>query len=237
MSVTVVMATYNRRDYVGDAIESVLRQRYSGFELIIVDDGSVDGTRDVIEHYARQDDRIRAVHHKENKGLAEACNTGLALARHDLIARHDDDDLMLPDRLGQQVEFLRMHPEVSVVSSWVHLIDEAGGIIGHSCPKVDLDRGIAQRIPTLFLEIIHPASMYRRSDVLKVGGYRPVKLEDRDLWGRLATSGYRIAVHPQFVALHRRHSSSLMPRSLKSFSNSATLSTAMSSEGCREMTR
>src|SRR3954468_22292724 len=140
MSVTVVMATYNRRDYVGDAIESVLRQRYSGFELIIVDDGSGEGTRDVIEHYARQDDRIRAVHHKENKGLAEACNTGLALARHDLIARHDDDDLMLPDRLGQQVEFLRMHPEVSVVSSWVHLIDEAGGIIGHSCPKVDLDR-------------------------------------------------------------------------------------------------
>src|SRR5436190_17595477 len=105
MSVTVVMATYNRRDNVGDAIESVLGQQYADFELIVVDDCSTDGTADIVDRYARQDDRIRAVHHTVNKGPAEARNAGLALARYDLIALHDDDDLMLPNRLGQQIEF------------------------------------------------------------------------------------------------------------------------------------
>jgi len=204
------MPTYNRRHYVADAIESVLGQQHADFELIIVDDCSTDGTADIVDWYARQDDRITAIHHPINKGLAKSCNAGLAVARYDLIARLDDDDLMLPSRLGQQIEFMRTHSDTTVVSSWAYLVDEDGRIIGKTCPKVDLELGLATLDPTLFLEIIHPATMYRKYDVLKVGGYRSVKLEDRDLWGRLVTSGYKIAVQPQFLVHHRRHSNSLM---------------------------
>jgi alpha-1,3-rhamnosyltransferase len=215
MFVTVLMPTYNRRNYVADAIESVLGQQHADFELIVVDDCSTDGTAEIVERYARQDDRIIAIHQTMNKGPAEACNAGLALARYDLIARLDDDDLMLPSRLDQQIEFMRTHPDTTVVSSWAYLIDEAGRTIGQSCPKVDLELGLATLNPALFLEIIQPATMYRKDDVLKVGGYRSVKLEDRDLWGRLVTCGYKIAVQPQFLVRHRRHGNSLMTTQLE----------------------
>jgi glycosyltransferase involved in cell wall biosynthesis len=211
MQVTVLMATYNRRDYVAASIESVLGQRHADFELIIVDDHSTDGTEDIVKRYARQDGRIRVIRNPANKGVAESVNTGLAVARYDLIARHDDDDLMLPDRLGRQLDFMRKHPDVSVVSAWAWLVDESGRIIGRSCPKVDIERGVANLEPALFVNIIQPATIFRKRDVLAVGGYRNFRqLQDRDLWGRMVTSGYRIAVQPEFLVLHRRHGNSLM---------------------------
>jgi hypothetical protein len=138
----------------------------------------------------------------------------LAVARFDLIARHDDDDLMLPERIHEQAGFLGMNPDISVVTSWAYLIDERGRTIGQSCPQVDMEVGLATLDPSKFVDIINPATMYRKAHVLDVGGYRLVKLEDRDLWGRLVTSGYRIAVHPRFVVRHRRHSNSLMSAQL-----------------------
>jgi alpha-1,3-rhamnosyltransferase len=209
MYVSVLMPIHNRRTYVQQAIESVLEQRHAEFELIIVDDASTDGSSEVIDHCARRDHRIRVARHAQNSGLVGALNDGLELARHDLVARMDDDDLMHPARLQQQIEFMHAHHEVSVVSSWAYLIDESGKIIGRSCPEVDLERGKARLRPELFLELIHPATMYRRRDILKVGGYRGTALEDRDLWGRLVTAGYRIAVQPEYLLYQRRHSHSL----------------------------
>ena len=209
MYVSVVMPTHNRQGYVGQAIESVLKQQHVEFELIIVDDASTDGTWDVIDRYARQDHRIRVAQHAENKGLAVSLNEGLELAKHDLVARMDDDDVMLPTRLQRQIEFMDANQDVSVTSSWAYLIDESSKIIGRSCPEVDLERGKAQLRPELFLELIHPATMYRRGDILKVGGYKITALEDRDLWGRLVTAGYKIAVQPELLMYQRRHSHSL----------------------------
>jgi alpha-1,3-rhamnosyltransferase len=210
MYVSVVMPTHNRRDYVGQAIESVLKQQHVEFELIIVDDASTDGTWNVIDRYAREDHRIRVSQHAENKGLAVSLNEGLELAKHDLVARMDDDDVMLPSRLQRQIEFMNANPDVSVTSSWAYLIDESNKIIGRSCPEVDLERGKAQLRPELFLELIHPATTYQRRDILKVGGYKNFTLlEDRDLWGRLVTAGYKIAVQPEFLMYQRRHKQSL----------------------------
>jgi glycosyltransferase involved in cell wall biosynthesis len=208
------MPTHNREAYVGQAIESVLNQQHAEFELIIVDDASTDGSVAVIDHYARRDRRIRVARHAENRGLVAGLNDGLKLARHDLVARMDDDDIMLPARLRRQIEFMQAHPDKSVVSAWAYLINESGKIIGRSCPEVDLERGMAELRPELFLELIHPATMYRRRDVLQVGGYRATALEDRDLWGRLVTAGYRLAVQPEFLMCQRRHGHSLMSTDL-----------------------
>jgi len=102
--------------------------------------------------------------------------------------------------------------------------------IGRSCPEVDLERGKAQLRPELFLELIHPATMYRRGDILKVGGYKIkvggykiTALEDRDLWGRLVTAGYKIAVQPELLMYQRRHSHSLTTMDLNKLSNSGIL--------------
>jgi alpha-1,3-rhamnosyltransferase len=217
MSVTVLMATYNRRNYIAASIESVLGQQHADFEFIIVDDHSTDGTEDIVQRYARQDRRIRVIRNSANRGVAESANIGMQVARHDLIARHDDDDFMLPERLGRQVDFMRKHPDASVVSAWARLIDETGRIIGRSCPKVDIDRGIANLKPALFVDIVQPATILRKHDVLAVGGYRKLfrQLQDRDLWGRMVTSGYRIAVQPEFLVHHRRHGQSLMTTELE----------------------
>ena len=147
-------------------------------------------------------------------GLAATLNEGLHLAKHDLVARMDDDDVMLPIRLGRQIEFLNANEDVSVVSSWSYAIDESSRIIGKSCPEVDLERGKAQLRPELFLELIHPATMYRRRDILQVGAYKNTVLEDRDLWARLVSAGYKIAVQREFLMYQRRHGHSLMTADL-----------------------
>jgi glycosyltransferase involved in cell wall biosynthesis len=214
MYVSVVMPTYNRQAYVGQAIESVLKQQHTRFELIILDDASTDGTLEIIEDYADRDNRIRVARHVENRGLARTLNEGLALARYDLVARMDDDDVMLPNRLRRQIEFMKLRPDVSVVSSWAYAIDESNRIIGKSCPEVDLERGKALLRPELFLELIHPATMYRKRDIVKVGGYRATVLEDRDLWGRLVAAGYKLAVQPEFLMCQRRHGRSLITTDL-----------------------
>ena len=83
-----------------------------------MDDASTDGTGEIIDRYARQDPRIRVVHHTENKGHGFARKAVLELARYDLVASMDDDDVMLPGRLDLQAGFMNAHPNVSVMSSW-----------------------------------------------------------------------------------------------------------------------
>jgi glycosyltransferase involved in cell wall biosynthesis len=216
MYVSVIMPTHNRRDYVGAAIKSVLDQQHADFELIVVDDASTDGTFEVVGYYARQDNRIRVVRHRENQGLTFTLNEALALAKYGLVARMDDDDIMFENRLAKQIEFMTKNPNISVVSSWAYLINETGKIIGRSCPEFDLERGKARLKPALFLELLHPATTYRKDDVLAVGGYCTQLVEDRDLWGRLVTAGYKIAIQPEFLMLHRRHGNSVNTTAMKS---------------------
>lgn len=207
MSVSVIMSTYNRMKYLEEAVESVLAQTHRDFELIVVDDASSDQTPCILDRIALRDPRVRVVHRAENKGPAAGRNLALSLARNDLVACTDDDDIMLPDRLALQIGFMRDHPDVSVITSAAYIIDELGETIGVSIPHVDSDRGRRELNPSLFLELINPTVMYRKSHILSAGGYRDVLLEDRDLWGRVVTSGYKISVFPEFVMRHRRHSS------------------------------
>lgn len=207
MPVSVIIPVYNRCRHVAKAVESVLGQTYRDLELIIVDDASTDGTSEILADLATKDSRITLIRQTVNKGGATGRNLALTLARHDLVACMDDDDIMLPDRLELQVAFMEAHPDVSVLSSAAHMIDENDQIIGLSVPTIDLERGKRAFDPNYFVNIIHPTAMYRKNDVLRLGGYRKFLLDDRDLWGRMVTAGYKIAVSPDPVLLHRRHSS------------------------------
>jgi alpha-1,3-rhamnosyltransferase len=206
--VSVVMPTFNRRVYLDRAIDSVLAQTHDKFELVIVNDGSGDGTSEILERRAAGDSRI-VVHSRRNHGVAASRNYGIEAAQFELIAVMDDDDLMLPNRLREQAAFLASHPDVSATTSYAHLIDENDRIIGKSCPRIDIEGGKATRRPSSFLDIIHGTAMFRRSDFLRVGGYRAIALEDRDLWGRFVTSGYKIVVQPKYFYHVRRHSTNI----------------------------
>src|ERR1700755_1199399 len=112
--ITVLMPAYNAEHYIAEAIASVLQQTYANFELVIVNDGSTDGTRNIIKTF--RDPRIKLID-QANMGVAAALNTGLGHARAPYIARFDADDICYPERLEKQLDFLQSNPDYILVGS------------------------------------------------------------------------------------------------------------------------
>lgn len=124
--VTVLMPVYNGEKYLREAIESILRQTFTDFEFLIINDGSTDKSVEIIESY--KDTRIRLVNNEKNIKLIATLNKGIELARGEYIARMDCDDISLPNRLEKQVVFMDSHPDVGVCGTWAKVIDENGHI-------------------------------------------------------------------------------------------------------------
>src|SRR5437867_4347597 len=120
-SISVVLPVYNCPHYVGEAIDSILAQSYADFELIVINDGSTDETPRVLERV--RDSRVR-LYAQENRGLAATLNRGIELARGRYIARQDQDDASLPERLEKQVAFLDAHPNCALVGTWAQIWKE-----------------------------------------------------------------------------------------------------------------
>jgi glycosyltransferase involved in cell wall biosynthesis len=211
--ISVVMGVFNGAAFLGEAIESVLGQSFREFEFIIVDDGSTDASSEIIAAFASSDSRIVSMR-QENRGLPAALNAGIRRARYDLIARMDADDRMLPQRLDRQLAFMLERPHLTVASSYSYLINTKGRRIASSKTKVDTKRGLAERNPGLFLEVIHPSVLMKKEHILQLGGYRESLLyaEDRDLWGRVVTSGGQIECQPEFLLEYRLHAQSMTMR-------------------------
>ena len=129
--VSVVMATYNRANVIGRAIDSILNQTYDNFELIIVNDGCTDSTYEVLEKYAAKDKRIVLLK-QNNQGLAAARNAGVDKAQGKYIALMDDDDVSVPNRLAKQVTFLEKHSGFSACRGETLFINLDGESIRHS---------------------------------------------------------------------------------------------------------
>jgi glycosyltransferase involved in cell wall biosynthesis len=211
--ISVVMSVFNGAMFLDEAIESVLRQSFREFEFIIVDDGSTDRSAEIIKSFASRDNRILLIT-QENRGLPAALNVGMKLARYDLIARMDADDRMVPERLARQFAFIQARPQLAVACSYSYLINAQGRRIASSGTNVDTVRGVAEKNPKLFLEIIHPSVLMRRESILQLGGYREhlIYAEDRDLWGRVVTSGGKIECQPEYLLEYRLHSQAMTMR-------------------------
>jgi glycosyltransferase involved in cell wall biosynthesis len=207
------MAVYNGERFLREAVESVLAQTYRDFELIVVDDGSADSTLSILKEYSRTETRMVVIG-APHRGVAAARNLALARATHERIAILDADDRMLPDRLERQLRFLDQNRDISVACSFAYLIDIDGKRIGTSSHPVDSAAGVKALDPSRFLEVIHSSVIALRADVLGVGGYRrmDMPLEDRDLWGRLVTAGFRIRSQPERLVEYRLHGGALSAR-------------------------
>jgi glycosyltransferase involved in cell wall biosynthesis len=198
-----------------ECLESVLAQTMHAFECIVVNDHSTDSTASILLELCSRDTRLRVVQ-AVRSGLAAALNLGIFHAATDLIVRMDADDVMLPNRLERQLAFMDLHPSVALSCSYAILTDGAGRAIGKSMPVIDIAQGLALRIPKLYLELIHPAVIFRKHVVVGVGGYREdlPYTEDRELWGRIVTSGEQIVVQPEFLLRYRVHGGSLTNKNL-----------------------
>jgi glycosyltransferase involved in cell wall biosynthesis len=198
--VSVVMAAHNAEEYLRPAIDSILGQTLSQIELIVVDDGSTDGTWDILQCY--HDPRLFRIKTKHS-GLEASLNVGIQCARSELIARMDADDVSLPFRLARQEEFLRADPEVAMVGSFCRRISEAGrdlGVMKAPCSWSDIRRAMSR--DNVF---IHSTVMVRRSALRTVGLYDPAyRFGDYELWIRIAAA-FPVANIPEVLVLRREH--------------------------------
>lgn len=184
--VSIVMSVYNSRQYLREAINSVLGQTLSDFEFIIIDDGSIDDSVDIVLSY---DDARICLISQENTGLAAALNRGIQLARSELIARMDSDDISLPNRLMKQVQYMEEHPEVVCLGTAAVFMDEEGNDICLFSPS-DLHQNLINTLPGS--PFIHPSVMFQKRAYIQAGKYPEYMkwgAEDAILFGRMSTIG------------------------------------------------
>jgi glycosyltransferase involved in cell wall biosynthesis len=210
--VTVLLPVYNCERYVRRAVKSILHQSYSNMEIIATDDGSTDRSRDVLRQCAKEDSRIRVIE-RENRGLIATLNEGLGLARTDLIARMDSDDIAYPSRIAKQVAAFQNNPRLALSGCYYDLIFSSDRVapirnVPFSDPE-DL------RILSLFFCVQkHPTVMFRKSsipaDVLHYDADYP-HAEDFDLFGRIAAVA-DTAIIPEPLLAYREHAGSVSNR-------------------------
>jgi glycosyltransferase involved in cell wall biosynthesis len=208
---TVLMSVYNSAPYLREAIESTLAQTYKDFEFLIVDDGSKDNSLEIVREYEKKDSRIRVLAHP-NWGVARSLNDAVQHARYDWLFRMDPDDVMVPNRLERQLDFLSKNPDLAVASSLVYLIDGNGRSIGKSRSPYTTRKAVSKAIAsTSLIGFHHPAAAIRKSVFESVGGYRQEcwPAEDLDLWNRIADHGHMMLVQTEYLLKYRVHSSSI----------------------------
>lgn len=209
---SVLIPAYNCEAYVLEAVSSMLSQSFTDFELLVIDDGSTDSTRKLLESV--QDPRLRLVSNERNIGLIGTLNRGLDLATGRYVARMDADDISGSERLEKQVRFLETHPDVHVLGTMVNLINEEGKVFGAitGYPK---DADEIHRYLLRECCLIHPSVMFRKDTVLAAGGYSASAqhAEDYDLWLRLSDR-HKIANLPEKLVSYRMHRNQVSIRNL-----------------------
>lgn len=202
---SVILCVYNGRKYIDLAIESILAQTFTDFELILIDDGSADNSLERLRYYESIDKRCR-VYTGPNKGMVASLNQGIDLARANIIFRMDNDDVSRPDRFEKQLNYLDQHPECVVLGTKVLLIDDEGLPIAETWDETDHDKIDSVHMSGAGTCMCHPSLVYRKSDILKIGGYRDEchYAEDLDLLLRFAEIG-KLANLPEVLLEYRQH--------------------------------
>lgn len=201
--VSVAMPVFNAAATVREAVQSIQAQTLPDWELVIVDDGSTDGTRPILEDLAKCDPRIRLLA-RPHRGVAEAANEAIRECRSDLVARMDADDVSLPERLEAQVALALARPELTVIGCLIECFPRETMSDGMSRFEAWLNRLIEHediaREAYVESPLVNPSVLVRRRAVLDIGGYRDGPLpEDYDLWLRGLAAGWRLAKVPRVL--------------------------------------
>ncbi|MDR0827788.1 MAG: glycosyltransferase [Desulfovibrio sp.] len=196
--VSVLLPTWNAEMFLREAIDSIMAQTFKNFEIMIVDDGSTDGTRDIIASYA--DPRIVLLDGPRTGGLHAALNFGLQEARGEFVARMDADDLSMPTRFAEQVSFMDANSDISVLGAWS---ENFGTYVGRDCPP---PTPAAVKVSLIFsYTMVHTSIMMRQRDLIKRGLFysKDVVQEDYALWCDAVAQGIQLANIPKILARHR----------------------------------
>lgn len=203
--VSVVLPTFNAAATLARAIESIRAQTFAEWELVVVDDGSTDGTRAILSRLACEEPRLLRLT-RQHEGVAGAANAGATAARGEFLARMDADDVSHPERLAAQVAFLDApaNRDVGVVGCLVEFGGDRAAEAGYAL-HVDWVNSLVtpgQIALNRFVEspLANPSTMFRRELVAKLGGYRDGDFpEDYELWLRWLDAGVQMAKVPQVL--------------------------------------
>ena len=206
--VSVIMTSYNDEHNVGQAVSSVRLQDYEDFELVIVNDASTDKTPMILKTFAAQDHRIVLLHNDINLGPAASRNRAIEIARGDLIAIMDADDIAMPHRLSGQLTYLREHPDVDLLASWAIGINEGNEAIQLITGPI-ADSDIRRQLRCLRMPFVHSTLMFRRKLISLVGLYDARFYRSQDFhFCHRAVEKCKVALLPEFLVMYRLKSSS-----------------------------
>ena len=200
MDVSVVIPTYNRREMVTEAVKSVLAQRDASIELIVVDDGSTDGTVEQLSEF----DEIKLIR-TDRRGPAGARNRGVAVADAPLIAFLDSDDLWMPDKLHRQLSFMRAHPELALSQTeeiWIRNGRRVNPGLRHRKRSGDIF------VESLRTCLVSPSAVIMKTDLFRrLGGFDEdlEAAEDYDLWLRISIDHQIGLLDQPLVSRHAGH--------------------------------
>lgn len=180
-TISVIMSVYNGKEYLRESIESILNQTFTDFEFIIIDDGSTDNSLKIIQKF--NDTRIRIIENKNNIGLTKSLNKALQQATGKYIARQDADDISLPNRFKEQVNYLNNHPEIVLLGTNIYLIDENSKIIGK---RITSEKPNINKLKKKN-QFTHGSVMYKNEIISQLGGYNELfkYSQDYELWLRI----------------------------------------------------
>ena len=202
--VSVIISCYNHQDFIRSCIESVVRQTYQNFELIVFDDGSSDASPVILEELSRQYGFYFQAH--DNIGLSKTLNKALAMAKGKYVSPLGSDDMLMLDKLEKQVHYMEEHTDIALLGGNILCIDDKGAIRRQQklTPYREVDFNTIMMNPKQ-----GPAAptMMLRTDILRgIGGYNPDNnLEDLYLWLKITHSGHKIAILNDVLAYYRKH--------------------------------
>jgi len=198
-TISVIMSVYNEEKYLEESVESILRQTFTNFEFLIIDDFSTDKTLQILQRYQNKDKRVRIFTNQENLGLTKSLNILLKKARGKYIARMDADDISLPDRLLKQYLFLEEQKDIFLVGTGAYNMNEKGSVLSFSEPLTSW-REVKKRLP-LGNCIYHPSIMFRNKGYM----YRDkfVYAQDYDFYLNALTKGEKLTNLNDYLVKYR----------------------------------
>jgi glycosyltransferase involved in cell wall biosynthesis len=184
-TVSILLPVYNALPDLPRALRSLQAQTFTDFEIVAIDDGSTDGSGELLEQYAQADSRIRVFHQTNAGALGKVLNRAAELARGQYLARQDADDASAPTRLEKQLAYFQKHPETGLCGTWAWYIDtELGPLFSLELP--DEHGRLINFMKARKNPFIHGSVMLRTNIFQKTGGYRGSYAEDFDLWLRMS---------------------------------------------------
>lgn len=200
--ISVILPVYNCEKFLRQSIESVLTQTFTDFELIIINDGSTDGSESIIQSF--KDGRIVYVKNETNLKLIACLNKGIDISRGEYIARMDADDISHKDRFASQFKYLERHKNIGICSTWARIIDNDGKVTGRIKNPTSPDIIGCSLLFTC--PLLHPSVM-GRSNNFKQFKYNPeaLHIEDMDLWSRMSINGVQMANISEYLIDYRWH--------------------------------